>query len=117
MSIKRGVTERASSDATSTEALLNDLKERGFELQILNNNLMVSPASKVTPVIREAGDANAIEELWAESVRRHHASRREENRQSWIAFHRGLARAHAAISNEHLDKADALAVAGPGPDS
>ena len=63
---------------------------------------------------REAGDANAIEELWAESVRRHHARRREENRQSWIAFHRGLARAHAAISDEHRVKADALAVAEPG---
>jgi hypothetical protein len=63
---------------------------------------------------REAGDANAIEELWAESVRRHHARRREENRQSWIAFHRGLARAHAEISDEHRVKADALAVAEPG---
>ncbi len=61
MSIKRGVTERASSDATSTEALLNDLKERGFELQILNNNLMVSPASKVTPVIREAVRGNGAQ--------------------------------------------------------
>ena len=63
---------------------------------------------------REAGDANAIEELWAESVRRHHARRREENRIAWVAFHRGLARAHASISAEHLDKADALAGAEPG---
>ncbi len=63
---------------------------------------------------REAGDANAIEALWAESVRRHHARRREENRQSWIAFHRGLARAHASISAEHRVKADALSVAEPG---
>ena len=66
---------------------------------------------------REAGEAELIEVAWAESVRRHHARRREENRQSWIAFHRGLARAHAEISDEHRVKADALAVAGPGPDS
>ncbi len=63
---------------------------------------------------KEAGEARLIEELWAESVRRHHARRREENRQSWIAFHRGLARAHASISAEHRVKADALSVAEPG---
>ncbi len=28
---------------------------------------------------REAGDANAIEELWAASVRRHHARQQETN--------------------------------------
>ncbi len=61
----------------------------------------------------EARDAERIEVEWAEGVRRHHARRREENRLAWVAFHRGLARAHAAISNEHLDKAAALAVAGP----
>ncbi len=63
---------------------------------------------------REARDTERVEEMWAESVRRHHARRREENRQSWIAFHRGLARAHAAISDEHRVKADALAGAEPG---
>ncbi len=63
---------------------------------------------------RDARHAARLEEIESESVRRHHARRREENRQSWIAFHRGLARAHAAISDEHRVKADALAGAEPG---
>ncbi len=65
----------------------------------------------------EAADQERVEVAWGASVRLHHARRREANRIAWVAFHRGLARAHAAISAEHLDKADALAVAGPGPDS
>ncbi len=57
---------------------------------------------------REAGDANAIEALWAESVRRHHARRREENRLAWVAFHRHMVRLHASLSAEHRERAEAL---------
>jgi hypothetical protein len=57
---------------------------------------------------REALDASRTEELWAESVRRHHACRREENRLAWVAFHRHMVRLHASLSAEHRERAEAL---------
>jgi hypothetical protein len=58
---------------------------------------------------REARDASKVEELWKESVRRDHERRRAENRAAWIAFHRGLARTHAALSESHEERAARLA--------
>ncbi len=58
---------------------------------------------------REEADANAVEALWAEQDRRERTRRREENREAWIAFHRGLARSHAALSESHEERAERLA--------
>ena len=38
-----------------------------------------------------AGAVEAREELWAESVRRHEAQRREEHRAAWCEYHRAAA--------------------------
>ena len=42
--------------------------------------------------MRNGADAvEAREEMWAESVRRHEARRREENRAEWCEYHRAAA--------------------------
>ena len=58
---------------------------------------------------REAKDADAIEALWAVQDRLAQQRKREANRQAWIAFHRGLARSHAALSESHEERAARLA--------
>jgi hypothetical protein len=58
---------------------------------------------------REAKDADAIEALWAVQDRLARQRNREANRQAWIAFHRGLARSHAALSESHEARAASLA--------
>ena len=58
---------------------------------------------------REKADVNTIEEFWAEQERRDRQQKREANRLAWIAFHRGLARSHASLCEEHQAKAEALA--------
>ncbi len=35
----------------------------------------------------EARDAERVEEMWASSIRLHHARRREENAAAWRAYH------------------------------
>ncbi len=61
---------------------------------------------------REARDANAIEELWVESVRRHHARRREENAALWRAYHLSqaarLEATAAELARGHRARAEAL---------
>lgn len=55
-----------------------------------------------------ADDAQTREDSWKESVRQHHAERREANRYLWIHHYRTLARNHAALSERFEDKATAL---------
>ncbi len=57
--------------------------------------------------------ANKIEALYAESVRRHRAKLRQENRWAWIRFHECLAHNHAPLADENRAKAAAL-LAEPG---
>jgi hypothetical protein len=46
-----------------------------------------------------------IEDLFAETTRRHHARQRETNREAWCDFHRHMERLHASLSEEHRAKA------------
>ncbi len=64
---------------------------------------------------REAKDAAAVEDLWAQSVRRDRERRREENRAVWHSFHRHMQELHATLSEEHRTKAEGLIVAGGEP--
>ncbi len=57
---------------------------------------------------REAKDAAAVEELWAESTRRDRERRREANREAWREYERHLERVHMGLALEHRAKADAL---------
>jgi hypothetical protein len=50
---------------------------------------------------REKADANKVEELWAESDRRHRDRRREENREAWREYERHLERVHMELALEH----------------
>ncbi len=57
---------------------------------------------------RERSEANAISEVWASSEKRHRERRREENREAWVAFYRGLARAHHDLAARNSARADAV---------
>ncbi len=57
---------------------------------------------------RGRDEANAISEVWASSEKRHRERRREENREAWAEYHRGLALVYHALAAEHAAKADAL---------
>lgn len=46
-------------------------------------------------------DPDEQEELWKESVRRHHAARREENRALWIGYFERLAWSLRARAEEY----------------
>jgi len=63
---------------------------------------------------REKADANRVEELFAESERRHQDKRRRENRDLWRSYHldqaERLERTAASIAEEHRARAAALAV-------
>jgi hypothetical protein len=61
---------------------------------------------------REKADANEVDAFWAEQERCDRQRKREANRQAWIAFHRGLARSHAALSESHEERAVRLAGEG-----
>ena len=63
---------------------------------------------------REAGDANAIEELWAESVRLHHARQQETNREAWHSYEMHMCKLHASLSEEHRVKALTFLKQGEG---
>jgi hypothetical protein len=57
---------------------------------------------------RERREANEVEELWAESTRRHNHRIREENRLAWRDFHQHMQALHDALAAEHRAKALAL---------
>ncbi len=52
--------------------------------------------------------ANAEEGLWAASSRRDQERRRQELTEAWAAYHRKMHQLHAALSEEHAEKAEAL---------
>ncbi len=59
---------------------------------------------------RSAGrdKANAVEEMWRASERRHREKRRRENAALWYSFYLGLAEAHAKIAAGFEEKAATL---------
>lgn len=57
---------------------------------------------------REAKDATAVEQLWAEQERAHRERRREAHRQQWCDFHRHMQALHADLAAEHRAKAAEL---------
>ncbi len=57
---------------------------------------------------REARDAKLVEVAWAESVRRHQARRREQNRWEWIRFFEHMRDLHQGLADEHRSSARAL---------
>jgi hypothetical protein len=57
---------------------------------------------------REARDQGRVEEMWAESVRRDRQRRRRENCAAWYAHEMHMSELHAALSEEHRAKAEAL---------
>jgi Holliday junction resolvase-like predicted endonuclease len=54
---------------------------------------------------REAKEANAVEAAYAESVRRFHQKRHQQNAQQWLAYHDEQLRRHeatfAALASHH----------------
>jgi hypothetical protein len=63
---------------------------------------------------REARDAAAVEELWAEQERRERERRRDDHRLARLEHERHTERLHASLSEEHRAKAEALAGAHAG---
>ncbi len=61
---------------------------------------------------RERSKADALEEMWKASARRHQEKRRRENAALWYAFYLGLAEAHAKIAAGFEEKAEALLLDG-----
>ena len=55
-----------------------------------------------------AGRANAEEDLWKASVRKHEAKLRRQHRAEWYEFYSRLAESHACISEHFEEKARAL---------
>ncbi len=60
----------------------------------------------------EARDGGRVEELWASSIRLHHARRREENAAAWRAYHLEqalrLEATAAELARDHRARAEAL---------
>ena len=46
-----------------------------------------------------------VEEMYADSVRRHHERRRRELQAAWYGFHEHMRELHARLSREHEEKA------------
>lgn len=68
-------------------------------------------------VIRRAGSdrrpcPDSLEPSYADSVRRHNAKIRRENRGLWREHHQTMYRAHSRLASEHAEKAEALAGGG-----
>ncbi len=60
-------------------------------------------------IVRRGRDgANAVEELWKASERRHREELQRENREAWAEYHRGLALVHHGLAAENAARADAL---------
>ncbi len=61
---------------------------------------------------REAGDAQRVEEEWAESVRLYNGHRRETNREAWRSYHLEqadrLEATAAELARDHRARAEAL---------
>jgi hypothetical protein len=57
---------------------------------------------------RDREAANAVEDMWSANERRHKERRREENREAWAEYHRGLALVYHALAAEHAAKVEAL---------
>jgi hypothetical protein len=76
-----------SVDLISAERQLNDLVER-----------------RAT----EKNNANAREETYKQSVRRHREKRQEQNRWGWIRFFDRMAQSHARMSEDYERRASAL---------
>ncbi len=56
--------------------------------------------------------ANEIEAMYAASVRRHQARRREQNRWEWIRFFEHMRDLHQGLADENGIKAEALCEEG-----
>lgn len=56
----------------------------------------------------QKGSANALEEMWRESERKHRARRRRENAALWYEYEMLLAENHRQLSEEHEARALAL---------
>lgn len=59
-------------------------------------------------------NANALEEMYAESTRRHRERIRRQNRAAWAEFEMCLAENHRQLSEEHEARARALLEESPG---
>jgi hypothetical protein len=57
---------------------------------------------------RQRSEANAVEELWRASVRRHNARVRRQHRAEWFTYFSNLAAALRASAEEFDRKAEAL---------
>jgi len=67
---------------------------------------------------RRAGErtnADELEQMYRESVRRHREKLRQANRAAWYSFYMGLARNHTEIAARNEAKAAALLEEGDAP--
>ncbi len=65
---------------------------------------------------RESRDSELVEAAWAESVRVHHARRRETNREAWRAYHLDqAARLEATAAELAASHRARAAMLGEGP--
>jgi hypothetical protein len=64
--------------------------------------------------VREKSNANELEEMYAESTRRHREKIREANRWGWARFYERLAENHAKLAEENRKRAAELLEGGGG---
>jgi hypothetical protein len=60
---------------------------------------------------REARDAQKVEELWAESARRHREKKQRENGIAWLTFHARMERQFLELAAEHHEKGERVLAA------
>ena len=89
---------------------MNDVDVEATEAVEAQLNAFISKRAE------KGGEQRRVEEAWAESVRRHHARRRELNRQRWIEYFGNMHRLHLGIAEEHADRRSRLLAEDYGPD-
>ena len=65
---------------------------------------------------RKKKDANATEEMWKASERRHQEKRRRENRRLWLEYYEKMNRLHLGIAEEHASRRARLLAETFSPD-
>ncbi len=63
---------------------------------------------------RERSKANELEDLWRESVSKHHERTRRENRAQWYAHFCGMAESHVRLAEDYERRAKELCEEGGG---
>lgn len=74
---------------------------------------LITAESQLNALVERRGlqadpEQQRVEDLFAESTRRHHAKLREQHRWEWIRFFDRMAESHARMSEDYQRRAAAL---------